>query len=166
MSVFSIDSSKSLELFTISFFSLSKQIGGSGRFSISRTAAYFSIKLASKSAKPLHSSFFLLSIMAYLLRFAVTMCICSNDLRRDAVKNALDALIIAMQPHFLQLLDGAFFLALFQSGGQLVIFLFQRFLFAVRCFEELLYFFICVSIAATSGIYFSRNAAICAERSL
>ena len=101
MSVFSIESAKRLELFTFSFSSLSKQIGGSGRFSISRTAAYFSIKLASKSAKPLHSSLFLLSIMAYLLRFAVTLRICSNDLRWNAVKNTLDTLIIAVQPHFL-----------------------------------------------------------------
>lgn len=104
--------------------------------------------------------------MAYLLRFAVTMCICSNDLRRDAVKNALDALIIAMQPHFLQLLDGAFFLALFQSGGQLVIFFSNAFCLPSAVLKNFLYFFICVSIAATSGIYFSRNAAICAERSL
>ena len=101
MSSFSIDSTKSLELFTISFFSLSKQIGGSGRFSISRTAAYFSIKLASKSAKPLHSSFFRISIMAYLLFFRAAGCVLTDDLRRDAVKNAFDTLIIAVQPHFL-----------------------------------------------------------------
>ena len=117
MSVFSIDSAKSLELFIISFFSLSKQIGGSGRLSISRTAAYFSIKLASKSAKPLHSSFFLLSIMAYLLRFAVTMCICSNDLRRDAVKNGTSIRIVLLQLGFLQLFQRALLLALFQSSG-------------------------------------------------
>ena len=43
----------------LTFSLLSKQISGSGRLSISRTAAYYiSIKLASKSAKPLHSSFF------------------------------------------------------------------------------------------------------------
>ena len=77
ISVFSIDSVKGLELFTFPFFSLSKQIGGSGRFSISRTPAYFSIKFANKSAKPLNSSFFLLSKKVYLPSFAVTICICS-----------------------------------------------------------------------------------------
>ena len=96
MSVFSIDSAKSLELFTNSFFSLSKQIGGSGRLSISRTAAYFSIKLASKSAKPFHSSFLRLSIMVYLLLFIAVLCISLNDFRRDAVKNTLGTLIIAL----------------------------------------------------------------------
>ena len=98
---FSIDSTNSLELFTISFFSLSKQIGGSGRFSISRTAAYFSIKLASKSAKPLHSSFFLLSIMAYLLFFRAAVCVLTDDLRWDAVKNGTGIRIVLLQLGFL-----------------------------------------------------------------
>ena len=40
--------------------------------SMSRTAAYFSIKLASKSAKPLHSSLFQSAIMVYLLFLMVT----------------------------------------------------------------------------------------------
>ena len=101
MSVFSIDSSKSLELFTISFSLLSKQIGGSGRFSISRTAAYFSIKLASKSAKPLHSSLFQSAIMVYLLFLTATPCVRPDDLWRDTVKNPFYPFIIALQPCFL-----------------------------------------------------------------
>ena len=48
-------------------FSSSKQDGGSGRLSISRTAAYFSIKFASKSAKPFH-----LSVNSALLSFSST----------------------------------------------------------------------------------------------
>ena len=38
-------------------FSRDRSCCGSGRSSISRTAAYFAIRLASKSANPLHSSF-------------------------------------------------------------------------------------------------------------
>ncbi|MGM9890634.1 MAG: hypothetical protein ACI317_07445, partial [Floccifex porci] len=59
------------ESFT-SFFSVPTQLGGSGRLSISRIAAYCSIKLASKSAKPLHSSLFQSAIMVYLLFFTAT----------------------------------------------------------------------------------------------
>ena len=78
----------------------------------------------------------------------------SDNIRRDAIKNPLDALIVAVQTHFLQLLDVAFLFAFFQSFRQLGVFLLQRFLLTVCCLEEFL------------GIYFSRNAAICAERSL
>ena len=52
----------------------------------------------------------------------------SDNIRRDAVKNTLDALIVAVQTHFLQLLDGTFLFAFFQSFRQLGIFLLQRFL--------------------------------------
>ena len=51
------NSSSRIEFGSSDVFSSSKQDGGSGRLSISRTAAYFHIKFtASKSAKPFHLS--------------------------------------------------------------------------------------------------------------
>ncbi len=59
--------SEGIELF--SFFSIGYLSGISEKSSILIVVAYFSIKSASKFAKPLHSSFCLLSIMLYLLRY-------------------------------------------------------------------------------------------------
>lgn len=85
-----------------------------------------------------------------------------DDLRWDAVKNTLDVLIIAVQPYFLYLLDGAFFIAFLKGSRQIGVFFLQRFLLTVCSPEELFYFFVCVSMAATLGIYFSKNATTCA----
>lgn len=98
---FSIMSSVCSGIFVAPAVSFPKQFGGSGRLSMSRTAAYFSIKLASKSAKPLHSSLLQSAIMVYLLFLTATLCVRLDDLRRDTVKNPFYPFIIALQPCFL-----------------------------------------------------------------
>ena len=66
--------------------------------------------------------------------------IAGDDYPAEVVKNALDALIVVQKSGFLQLFERTLLFALFQSSGQIGIFLFQCFLLAVRCLEELFVF--------------------------
>ena len=110
------------ESLTVSFSVLS-QLGSFGRLSTSRTVAYFSIKFASKSANPFHSSLFQCVILLNLLLHAASLCIRPDDFRRDTVKNGSCLFIIALQSCFLYLFKCAFLLPLFQSFRQFSIFL-------------------------------------------
>lgn len=160
------ESVKFLSESLIFLFSVLSELGGSGRLSISRTAAYFSIKFASKSANPFHSSLFQCVILLNLLLHAASLCIHPNDFRRNTVKNSSCLFVIALQSCFLHLFERTLLLALFQCFRQVSIFLFNAFFSDSAVVKHFSYFFICVSIAATFGIYFSRKSAICATRSL
>ena len=93
--MFSMLSSGCSKLFTVSL--SPKEYGGSGRLSKSRTVAYFSIRFASKSARPLHSSLFQCAILINLPFPVAPLCVCLDNIRWNPFKNSLRRFVITLQ---------------------------------------------------------------------
>lgn len=95
ISAFSTLSSERTKLFTV--FLSPKECNDSGSLSKSNSAMFFSIKFASKSAKPLLSSLFLFAILINFSFPVAPLCVCLDNIRRNPFKNCLCCRVIALQ---------------------------------------------------------------------